>query len=154
MKKLLPLLILLFCTIGLHAQSSDVVTEIINSDKVTFGQVCYLSAVQQGFIEEDASYSDAINALYENGQIPKALYEDTVVPMVNLAFIYAQIWDIKGGLFYRLFRGAPRYAFKQMKADGIFDSSIDPDSIPSGRDALNLYTSCMLYYGKQELNVE
>lgn len=154
MKKILPFLVLLFCAVTMHAQSSDVITEIINADEVTFGQVCYLSAVQQGFIEEDASFEDAINSLYEKGQIPVIQYEDTVVPMVNLAYIYAQMWNIKGGLFYRIFRGAPRYAFKQMKADGIFPSNCDPDVIATGRDALNIYTSCAVLYGQEKLDVE
>lgn len=154
MKKLLPTILFILFSSFLYAQSADVITEILNTDQVTFGQVCYLSAVQQGFIEDDASYSDAINALYEKKQIPMVQYEDTIVPLVNLSFIYTQMWNVKGGLMYRIFHGAPRYAFKQLKADGILSVNANPNSLISGKDALNIYTECSIKYGNMELSVE
>lgn len=154
MKKILPTILCILLSSVLYAQSADVVTEILNTKRVTFGQVCYLSAVQQELIEDDATYADAINALYENKQIPMAEYEDTIVPLANLSFIYAQMWNVKGGLMYRLFHGAPRYAFKQLKADGILPANANPDSIPSGAEALNIYTACSIKYGNMELNIE
>lgn len=154
MKKIFTVLFLIIVSSALYAQSAEVVTEILGTKEATFGQVCYLSAVQQGFIEDDATYEDAINALYEKGQIPQIQYQDTIVPMANLAFIYAQMWHVKGGVFYRIFRGAPRYAFKQLKFDGVIAAGADPTSIPSGQDVLNIYTSCTMKYGKMELSVE
>lgn len=154
MKKIFTVLFLIIVSSALYAQSAEVVTEILGTKEATFGQVCYLSAVQQGFIEDDATYEDAINALYEKGQIPQIQYQDTIVPMANLAFIYAQMWHVKGGVFYRIFRGAPRYAFKQLKFDGVIAAGADPTSIPSGQDVLNIYTSCAMKYGNMELSVE
>lgn len=149
-KKMVTILSVLLISITLYAQSSEVVTDILNSKEVTFGQVCYLSAVQQGLVNDEASYEDAINTLYQKKQIPETYYQDSVVPMANLAFIYARMWDVKGGLFYRLFKGAPRYAFKQLKADGIIADYIDPTTIASGVDALNLYTACAFKYGNED----
>jgi hypothetical protein len=37
------------------AQSNDRISEILNSDQVTYGDVCYISASAQGFISDDAS---------------------------------------------------------------------------------------------------
>lgn len=150
LKKIVTVLSVLFIAVTLHAQSSEVVTEILNAKEVTFGQVCYLSAVQQGFITDDASYEDAINSLYERRQIPVRYYEDSVVPMANLAFIYARMWNVKGGLFFRIFKGAPRYAFKQLKADGIFADYVNPTSIATGVEALNIYTTCAFTYGDEQ----
>ena len=57
MRKVLSILIILFIGGFAFAQSAEVVTDILNSDEVTYGQVCYLSAVHQGLISDDADYS-------------------------------------------------------------------------------------------------
>jgi len=152
MKKVLSLLFVLFLAGTVYAQSADVITEILQSEEVTFGQVCYLSAVYQGFVEDDATYEEAINALYEVNQIPERYYESIAVPMANLAFIYAQMWDVKGGIMFKITKGSPRYAFRQLKFDGIIADNIEPAKIVSGWEALNIYTSCDFKYGKQEIS--
>lgn len=154
MRRYLSILLFLFLASGAYAQSAEVITNILESENVTFGQVCYLSAVHQELVSDNASYSDAIEALYKKGQIPTVGYESSVVPMVNLTFLYSQMWDIKGGIFYRIFHGAPRYAFKQMKADGVLPANADPGIIVSGREALNIYTACQLKYGEAQFTEE
>lgn len=154
MKKFFVSVLFLILFTSAYAQSSEVITEILNAKQVTFGQVCYLAAVQQEIIGEDASYTDAIDAMYKRGYIPNIIYEDTVVPMVNLAYIYSHMWYIKGGLMYKLFKGAPRYAFKQLKADGVIPANTDPGKIVSGMEALNIYTSCSIEYGRMKIYVD
>jgi len=154
MKKILSILFVLFIAGSVYAQSNEVITEILKTDEVTFGQVCYLSAVYQGFVQEDASYEDSIKALYKMKQIPDLGYENDTVAMVNLAFIYAQMWKIRGGIMYQMTNGSPRYAFKQMKADGVIAEYIAPSHIVSGYEALSIFTSCNFTYGKQVITME
>lgn len=154
MKRILTSVLLLLLFASVHAQSADVITDILNTKEVTFGQVCYMAAVQQNYIEDTASYSEAIEVLYRKGQIPKIVYEGTVVPMANLAYIYSNMWDVKGGLLYKIFHGAPRYAFKQLKADGVIPANADPSTIVSGAEALNIYTACSIEYGRMKLYVD
>lgn len=154
MKKIFTILACLFITGAVYAQSNEVITEILNTEQVTLGQVCYLSAVYQGFVDESASYEDAINALYEMKQIPSVGYETDSVAMVNLAFIYAQMWNVKGGLLYKITHGSPRYAFKQMKADGVIADYIAPTKLVSGYEALSIFTTCNFEYGNQVLTVD
>ncbi len=133
------------------AQSAKEITAILNTDEVTYGQVCYLSAIHQNLITEDQGYDDAIKVLYENGQLPELVEGNMEVYLQNLAFIYLQMWpDVKGGLFYKLTKGSPRYAFKQLKTDGVISDDADPNSFVSGREALNILTACMLSYGGEE----
>ena len=133
------------------AQSADVVTDILKSDEATYGQVCYLSAIHQGIISEDASYEDAVNALLNRGQIPGNVSAYDSVFMANLAFIYVQIWpNIKGGLMFSLTNGSPRYAFKKLKSDGVISENTDPKEVVSGAEALNILTACMMEYGADE----
>lgn len=152
MKKIITLFLALFLLGAAYSQSADVVTEMLNSPEVTYGQVCYLSAVHQGLVSENATYDESIKVLYEKGQIPQDVDKTSPVVMANLSFIYAQMWNVQGGLMYRLTKGSPRYAFKQLKADGVISSSADPSTVASGADALSIYTSCAMLYGGMKLS--
>ncbi len=154
LKKLFIILAVLVSVSKLSAQSAEVVTSILNSEKVTFGQVCYLVAVHEGFIKESASYAEAISALDSKHMIPYAVYEETYVPLANLSYLYAQIFDVKGGLMFKLFRGAPRYAYKQLKYDGVLPANSFPNKIVSGQEALDIYTACMMEYTDYTLSVD
>lgn len=151
MKKIVSILICLFIASCIYAQSADVITKILNSDKVCYGEICYLSAVRQNLISEDASYGEAISALYDKGQIPMHLEVNEPVCLVNLSYIYSKLWpDLSGSLMYKLTKGSPRYTFKLFKADGILEHNADPYDTLSGFEALNILTLCMLEYGSDE----
>ena len=45
MRKVLSILFILLAGGFAFAQSADVVTDILETDEVTYGQVCYLSAI-------------------------------------------------------------------------------------------------------------
>lgn len=151
MKRIFTILLVLFVGGVVFAQSADVVTDILQSDEATYGQVCYLSAIHQGLIPEDASYEAAVDALLARGQIPENVGAYDSVFMANLAFIYVQIWpNIKGGLMFSLTNGSPRYAFKKLKSDGVISETTDPNEIVSGAQALNILTACMMEYGAEE----
>jgi len=140
-------MLFLFVGFGVYAQSADIITEILDSPEATFGQVCYLSAVQQQLIDESASYDDAVSALYQNNQIPQLVDAGKAIPIIDAAYIYSYMWNIKGGLMYRLTKGSPRYVFRQFQSDGIISSDVEPKSPLSGAGALSLYTSCLRKYG-------
>ena len=152
-KQILIGLIILFLQAGLLAQSSDVITEILDSTKAaTFGQVCYLSAVHQNLIDEQASYEDALNALYDKGQLIKRTEKDQPITFVDTVYIFSKIWEIHGGLMYRLSKGSSRYAFKQFQADGIISKTTDPSTVITGPEVLTLYTNALKKYGGFDMN--
>ncbi len=146
MKKLLSVLFVLLAGITLYAQSADVITEMLDSKEATFGQVCYIAAVQNNLVEESASYEAAVQALSDNGIIP--FYEDPQepIPLIDIVYIYSRLWPIKGGLMYRITKGSPRYAFRQFQSDGILSSKQEPADFVSGAKALSLYTACVNTY--------
>lgn len=146
MKKIVSVLFCLLIGLTVYAQSADVITELLESEQVTFGQVSYLAAVQTNLIGEDDSYEAAVDALFQNGIIPLAKDPETPIPLVDIAYIYSRLWPIKGGLMYRLTKGAPRYVFKQFQADGILTSKQEPGDFVSGAKALSIYTSCVNKY--------
>ena len=146
MKKIISLVFALFLCLSAFAQSADVITDILETEEITFGQVCYLTAVQMNIIDDSVSYEGAVTALYEHGYIPEIEDFDAPVPAVDLAYLYSKLWNIKGGLMYRLTKGSPRYAFRQFQADGIIGADVDPANYVSGEKALSIYTSCISKY--------
>ena len=127
-------------------QSADVITDLLESDKVSFGQVSYLAAVQMNLLDENESYENAVKVLVDNDIIPDGEEADTPIPLVDIAYIYSKLWDVKGGLMYRLTKGSPRYAFRQFQSDGIISSDADPAWLVSGAKALSIFTSCVNKY--------
>ena len=113
MKKTFLLIIILLAGGVVFSQSADVITDLLESDEATFGQVSYLAAVQMNLIDENESYENAVKALVANNIIPDDEESDTPIPLVDIAYIYSKLWDVKGGLMYRITKGSPRYAFRQ-----------------------------------------
>lgn len=154
MKIRIAMIFFIFGSFFCFGQSNEKISEILESTQVTYGQICYISASSQGLIKDDASYQDAIQVLYDNNQIKSMVYEKELIPLVNVAFVYSQIWSVKGGLMCKLTKGAPRYVFKQLKSDGIIEKTKDPTAIISGKEALSLYTTCASFYGNESINFE
>ena len=146
MKKIAIFLAGFLLSLSIYAQSADVITELLESEKATFGQISYIAAVQNNLINENDSYDAAVKALYENGIIPNSEDPQAPISLVDIAYIYSRLWSIEGGLMYRLTKGSPRYAFKQLQSDGIISSSADPSDFVSGAKALSIYTSCVNKY--------
>ena len=146
MKRIVLILAGFFLSFAVFAQSADVITEVLESEKATFGQVSYLAAVQKNLINENDSYEKAVKVLFDNGIIPNLEDYRAPIPLVDIAYIYSSLWQIKGGLMYRLTKGAPRYAFRQFQADGILNQNQEPSDFVSGAKALSIYTSCVNKY--------
>lgn len=154
MKKLFTIIFLSFWVISAYSQSADVITNLLESKTVTAGQMAYISACHQSLVNDSASFEDALQALKNAGQLSDDVENDSVVKLDFVAAMYAKMWNVKGGLFYTITKGSSRYAFKQLKADGVIPQSWDPKTKISGTQALNLYTKCCIVYGKMELNTD
>ncbi len=154
MKKFTIIISILFLGLTLSAQSADIVTEILDAPEMTMGQVCYLSAVSQGFTSEDASFDEAILALAGQGQISEITNPSEPATAAQIAAVYTKMFGVKGGLFYRLTGGSPRYAFKHLKAQGIIAPNVDPSKKLSGREAMSIFTKVSMRYGENQFSEE
>lgn len=56
------------------------------------------------------------------------------------------MWNVKGGLLFKLSGKNPRYSYKKFRKDGILPSNADPSKILSGSDLLNIFTQGHLTY--------
>ena len=150
MKKMFILPAVFALSLAAYAQRADFVTRLIGADTVTYGEVCYLSAVHQGFVDENASYEAALRSLVQRGQVVPSIDVNGAVPLQELSRLMAKMWDIKGGLMYRATKRSARYAFRQFKVDGVLSATADPSEKASGSDVLNMYTACLRTYGGAE----
>ncbi|HAK69576.1 MAG TPA: hypothetical protein DEO40_02750 [Treponema sp.] len=143
MKKIFVLAALLLLAVSsVCAQSADRLTALIESEKVTYGQVCYFAAMARDMIDEKSSDEAAFRALVSAGYLPKKAEADSAVTLAQVAGVCSMAWDIKKSLFFKISK-SPRYAFKQLQALGIISPSADPSSTVTGHQAVNIITACM-----------
>ena len=142
MKKITFLMIfMLFSAFFAAAQSSEAVTAMLETTKVTNGQAAYFTANAMELVKENATEQEAFDALKAAGitciseDLTAAIKLDTYSEMCMKAF------GIKGGLFYTLFKNS-RYALRELKALGIVPSDADPKQSIGGRVALNMLSEC------------
>lgn len=154
MKKFIIFFAVLLAGISLYAQSASVVTDILSSEEITYGQAAYISAVSQKLINDDASLDDAVTALKNAGQISENATGSDAINIQELSGIYTKMFNVDGGLFYRLTKGAPRYAFKYLKTEGLISASTDPSKVLTGSEALSLFTKCNMRYGEPQFTDE
>ena len=146
MKKIMVLVFTFLLAASIYAQSADVITDILDTKEVTFGQICYLTAVQLDYTDENSSYENAVIVMQEKGLVKAGKNAESAIPAIEVAYLFSKLWTIKGGLMYRITKGSPRYVFKQFQRDGIIKSTIDPSELISGSDALSIYTACVSTY--------
>ena len=143
MKKVFFLLLTaVFFTFSISAQSSEKLSEIISSKKITSGQAAYLSAVYLNAVQEQADYSPSVKALEELSLLKEGTSPNDFISIDQCAFLFAKTTGIKGGLFYTLFP-TPRYAFKELQAKKIIPPDQDPSFSLSGRDAIAILNGCI-----------
>lgn len=132
-----------FCISTLtFAQSADKITEILETERLTFGQAAYICVSAVKDVEnEDLAYKKMV----DDGIISEKYSADDEINLRNFAHFCANTWDVKGSLMLLIFKNA-RYAFRQMKADGVIRSGADGSKPLTGREALNIVTECLEKY--------
>ncbi len=143
MKKLIFLCaVTLLLSAAATAQSSEKLTELINTEKTTYGQAAYLSAVFTGSISENDDYEKAVKTLELQDLLPEGTDPAKEISLQELSYICFKTARFQGGLLYRLFPG-PRYAFRELKAKRILPPLADPSEKVSGRDTIALFNGCL-----------
>ncbi len=143
------LLIGLLCILGMCSwgQSADRITEILNSETVTYGQISYLAASYLGLISEDASNEDAVDALISNNIVKAKHMEDAenAIPLDNLCYICCASWYIVDSINYNIFKN-PYYAWKELKALKYIPTKYNKEKTLNGYEALNVITRCIEHH--------
>ena len=161
MKKTLSCLVIaLFVSSTIFAQSSEMISTIIKSEKATYAQAAYLPALYANLISEEealgafsqgsqASNEAALEAFKSKGWLSDSVNADSEITLGQVCYLYARALNIKGGLFYSITH-SERYAFKEFKAKGILPSEADPGMKLSGRESIDIFNSCLEFTGGNE----
>lgn len=148
MKKLTGLIVLACVSFFVSAQSADFLTEMLDTETVTFGHASYLCLVHAEPENDGLTYSAANARAVLMGIVSADVSYDEKIPLGKLCAMMAKIFDVKGGALYRASKGAPRYAFRQFQVDGIVSRDADSSQKVSGEEFLNMYTRCIRIYGE------
>ena len=150
MKKIFACLVFsLLTSISVFSQSSAVLSEMIETEKASYAQASYLPAIYANLVSDEASLEDAFKALSDNGYFNENTNSQESLSLSQLSFIYVKVFQIKGGLFCRMFN-SPRYAFKELKAQGVLPPEADPAMSVSGHDVIDIFNQCLEMVGGNE----
>lgn len=143
MKKMMLICGTLFLlSTGIFAQNSEKITELINTEKTTYGQAAYLTAVFTGAVNESATEEESLKALQAEKFVSENKTADDYITLSELSYIALSVSGKKGGLFYTLFPG-PRYALRELKAKGVLPPNADPSATVTGRDTIAVFNGCL-----------
>lgn len=129
-----------FC---LFSQSFDRITQILDSEKITAGQLSYLAATYMKAVDERADEKAAFDKLKEMGFFAENDSFDMTVSLKKVCAVFARAADIKGGLMYKLTKKSERYAYKEFLARGYIPANSDPSMHVSGVNAVALFNSIL-----------
>ena len=131
------------------AQSAEKIADIDETEKVSYGQFCYLIATNSGTLSDGATYQEAFDAIRRTSVFYSNVLPNDPIPMSDVALLCSQTWNIQESLMYRLTK-APRYAFRQLQALDIIPLTASPTSTSSGHQILNVITLCIDFAGEGE----
>lgn len=138
---------LLLAAASLCAQSAERISSIITSREITYGQAAYLTASyryeSEGKAEaEPLSEEAAFTEMVTGGYISQKHQAGDTIPLNELSLLYMRVTNLSGGLFYSLFH-TPRYAYRELKAQGLIPEKSDPSQKVAGRDSIALLSGCI-----------
>ena len=171
MKKVLGLFFMLLPVLPVITQSADKVTELLDTEKVTNGQIAYLIGSYKGLFDDDGTSVEIRNkvdiiidpddatsnvdsatfkALSESGYFPKNSKSTDAATLGGVSKAFAKMARFRGGVFYRLSYGYEKYAFRELQAKGIIPLDADPTENLSGKEAMGILYGVMTDYKKYE----
>lgn len=137
-KLILLLSIGVFVGVGIvHAQSNEVIDDLLEEQKTSFGLAAYLVLTATGRIPDGTTTEEAVSALSDQGWIiPKRKVEEPLT-LGEYAFLLMQAFQVKGGVMYRIFPG-PRYAGREFAYLEFIRGNGSPYRNFSGDEALGI----------------
>lgn len=142
MRKVVHFTILFLLAFCVYAQDAGRISELLQTKEATYGQAAYLAAVYKNAVADDATEQAAFAAMVEQGYISASKNHDDIIPLQDIAKLFALTTELKGGLFYSLFHSS-RYAYRELKAKGILPQTTDPAQSIAGRDAITVLNNCI-----------
>jgi len=136
------LAILVGVVVSPFAQSVEVMDGIVSTQEITVAQASYLSLVASGRLPETATLKDAFEASSVLGWVKGSGDAQRSSTVSEFAFLVARSFNLPGGFLEALVPG-PRYAYRDLVAQGYFPTNEDPGAPLSGANAIRILETVM-----------
>jgi hypothetical protein len=137
-----PLLLTLLVGAACYAQSNGQVDALLMQSAARTDSVAYMVFVANGSLQEDATPAQALDLLVSKGWLGKINDGATPIHLDSYCFLVMKSLDLKGGLMYSLFP-SPRYAYRELAAKGLVNTSGGPMRSMPGDEALKVLRQAM-----------
>jgi len=152
MKKYRLLMFFVICLIlaaPVFGQTATEIEKLLETQAVNYAQAAWL--VLEAADLSGAIYSAGLERAFDyaalNGWLPKNAAPDDRASLEGASILIMRSFDIKGGMFYSLFKN-PHYAYRELVYRDIIQGRSDPQSKVSG-DTLFFMVNKVLA-GKEE----
>lgn len=122
---------------AVSAQSNEILDGILAQQQATFADTAYLVMVGGGLVQDSASPADAFALARSTGWVPKTATADSPVGLESFCYLAMKALKINGGIGWIIF-GSSRYAYRELVARGIANSSGGPLRIVSGDEVVRM----------------
>lgn len=113
----LALTLLFAIALGASAQSNEIIDRILEQDVATVGSAAYVALTAGGLVDDDSPPARAVTVAVEAGWLEPGTTEGDPAGFGQLAHLLLQVFEVKGGLLYRILPG-PRYAAREFAFQG------------------------------------
>jgi hypothetical protein len=137
-------LLTVFVNHPLPAQSNQLIDELLQEEKATFGKSAYLCLSAANLIPERSGVTDALAYLEKAGWGMTVKKADEPILLGELAYLLMKSFNMSGGIMYSLAPG-PRYACRELAYLEIITGRIHPDRIISGERALQIISNVVAW---------
>ncbi len=120
-------------------QAAEKIDKILETERATFGHAAYLiqTALNDGSDGLDFETAfDRFKSEHEN-LIRNSVSAEDVIPIKTYAFLLMKVFDIKGGMMYRIYP-CPRYAYRDLQYLGVIQDKKNPDALMTGSVMLQI----------------
>ncbi|MCR5046122.1 MAG: hypothetical protein K6A42_06065 [Treponema sp.] len=142
MKRFAALIAFFLLTYVVSAQSADKISQIIDSQEITYGQSAWLACSCATESGDKMSFEEAVSIAAKKGWIKDGFISDGTINLQELCGMFVKVSQVKCGLLYRITK-SDRYAYKELRANGTLDSSADPSMKVTGPNAVAILNSCI-----------
>ncbi len=118
------------CLLPMFSQSAAIVSDILNKEQASYGDFSYFIAAQAG---KDVTPEEAFNWCKEFESFPEGTSAKDSVSVKAVSFFLMRSYELPGGLMWSATQ-KPRYAWRELKANGFWTAGTDPDHILGGQE--------------------
>jgi hypothetical protein len=133
----ITVLVMLFCGLPAFAQSNDAVDELLAQERARLDSTAYIVLSAGGLVGEDSNPEAAFALLLEKAWVGKNRTGDAAVRLDELCSMVMRSLGLKGGIMYSIFPG-PRYAYRELVARGLVNSSGGPRRNVAGDEVMRI----------------